>query len=179
MSLQTGSRREAENTLEPLAVPDFGTPRRTAKGSFDFLCPLPTPCPGTGSFHFRGMGGMALVGGSTPPTPQPAHSHHAHCPAHLPTQRSAQGCSPKWPATLVRDRVHAVSLWLLLPHRATTWLLSCCSTVMPLLTLGSFFMPRLSPWDQEHFQGHQISKQAAKIHPGKNCLLKGKFFMLR
>lgn len=100
VSLQT-ERREAENTL---AFPDFVTPRRNVKGSFDFLCPLPTPCPGTGLFHFHGVGGMAWVGGSVLPTPWPAHGHHAHCPAHPLTQRSAQDCSPKWPASPPRHR---------------------------------------------------------------------------
>lgn len=174
MSLCTEGIREAENTLRHLAFPQFSSPRRNVKGSFDFPCPCPLPA--LDRLVSLLWGGKYGLGGGAASTPWPAHGPAPHSTlclglltktASLPyvAQRSPT-CSHVPSAPLGRGLAHKV---LLNSHTS--------------VDIRRCFYARtaaqgLSPWDQEHLQGHQISKQAAKTHSGKNCLLKRRFLTL-
>lgn len=170
----------------------FWHTQKKCKGQLWFPLAPAHSLPWDSSFHFHGVGGMAWVGSNILPTPRPAQGHHAHHPPPPPPPPMlCSGLLAKMASQpYMAQRSTPCPRGCLVPHWAMARLAKYCWTVTQLLTLGSVFMPgllpwdcrlgtvtlRLSPWDQEHLQGHQISKQTAKIHSGKKMPFKEKVF---
>lgn len=165
MPLQTERSREAQNTLRCLVFPDFGIPRRNVKGSFDFLCPLPTPCPGTA--RFISMGWEVWLGWGATSYPLLSQTMAITLTTHpsLPPPSFRAACRNGQPA-LHGTEVNIMSPWLpgaplghglahkvLLNSHATVDLRKCfyARTVASGLLLWDCHIGTvalgLSPWD--------------------------------
>lgn len=138
--------RDAENKWKHLALPDFGTPIGNVRGSFDFLCLLPSPCPGQAlliSVEWEVGFGWGVASWLLLRQTNTYHSLHSpplflHCPGVLTTmarQPHMAQRSPPCPCDFLVS--HCTVAWFPRYHKQWPWKWFCARTV----TLGQ------QPWD--------------------------------